>query len=106
MSRIHAKCNQRLYFLRKSKNAKVEPTTLTLFSKSIIQYVLSFCISSWFGNCLERDKSRLRKTIRCAAKLGCVKDKQLRKLYEDAVREKLDKILRIGNQGHPLHDEV
>ena len=79
VSQIHAKCNQRLYFLRKLKNAKVEPTTLTLFYKSIIQSVLFFCILSWFGNCLEVDKSRLRKSIKCTNKLGCVKINNLEK---------------------------
>ena len=31
VSQIHQKCNQRLYFLRKLKNVKVDRTILTLF---------------------------------------------------------------------------
>ena len=93
---------QRLYFLRKLKNVKVDFTILTLFYKSIIQSVLSFCISSWFGSCVESDKKKLCKIIKCAKKLGCVDLQQLSELYEDAVRSKLDKILL--NHQHPLHN--
>ena len=51
VSQINKKCNQQLYFLRKLKNVKVDRTILTLFYISIIQSVLSFCISSCMGNC-------------------------------------------------------
>ncbi len=102
VSQIHKKCNQRLYFLRKLKNVKVDCTILTLFYKSIIQSVLSFCISSWFGSCVESDKAKLCKIIKCARKLGCVDLQELSELYEDAVRSKLDKILL--NAEHPLHN--
>ena len=100
VSQIHKKCNQRLYFLRKLRNVKVDSTILTLFYTSIIQSVLSFCISSWFGSCLEGDKGKLSKIIKCGKKLGCVNVKHLDELYEDAVRAKLNKIL--SNDNHPL----
>ena len=72
VSQIYKKCNQRLYFLRMLKNVKVDNTILTLFYSSIIQSVLTFCISSWFGNCLDRDKRKLGKIVKCAKKTWAV----------------------------------
>ena len=102
VSQIHKKCNQLLYFLRKLKNVKVDHTILTLFYTSIIQSVLSFCISSWFGNCSDGDIGKLSKIVNCAERLGCVNVKHLEELYEDAVRAKFDKIW--SNDNHPLHN--
>ena len=69
---------------------------------SIIQSVLSFCISSWFGNCSDGDIGKLSKIVNCAERLGCVNVKHLEELYEDAVRAKFDKIW--SNDNHPLHN--
>ena len=102
VSQIHKKCNQQLYFLRKLKNVKADRTILTLFYTSIIQSVLSFCISSWFGNCSDGDIGKLSKIVNCAERLGCVNVKHLEELYEDTVRAKFDKIW--SNDNHPLHN--
>ena len=102
VSQIHKKCDQRLYVLRKLKNVKVDRTILTLFHTSIIQSVLSFCISSWFGNCSDGGIRKLIKTVKCAERLGCVNVKHLEELYEDAVCAKFDKIW--SNDNHPHHN--
>ena len=104
VSQIHKKCNQRLYFLRKLKNVKVDRTILTLFYTSIIQSVLSFYISSWFGNCSDGDIGKLSKIVNCAERLGCVNVKRLEELYEDAVRAKFDKIW--SNDNHPPSSQL
>ena len=95
VSRIHKKCNQRLYFLRKLKAVKVDRAILTLFYRSIIHSVLSVCISSWFGNCSDGDIGKLSKIVKCVERLGCVNVKHLEELYEDAVRAKFDKIKNL-----------
>ena len=81
---------------------KVDRTILRLFYTSIIQSVLSFCISSWFGSCSDGDTGKLGKTVKCAERLACVNVKHLEELYEDAVRAKFDKIWT--NDNHPLNN--
>ncbi len=101
VSRMYKKCNQRLYFLRKLKNVNVDSTILTLFYKSIIQSVLTFCITSWFGNATATDTNKLDKIVKCAKRLGCITISDLDLLYELAVRSKINKI--ISNERHPLN---
>ena len=73
-----------------------------ILHKHIIQSVLSFCISLWFGNCSDGDMGKLSKIVNCAKRLGCVNMKHLEELYEDAVHAKFDKIW--SNDNHPLHN--
>ena len=101
VSNIYKKCNQRMYFLRKLKNVKVDGTILTLFYYSIIQSVLSFCISSWFGACTKNEKDKLSKIVKCAKRLGCNNIKSMEELYNDAVNVKREKIMK--NENHPLY---
>ena len=43
-----SKANKRLYFVRKLVQFKVDRTLVTLFYKSVIESVLSFCITFFF----------------------------------------------------------
>ena len=104
MSRIYNKCNQRLYFLRthqKNVNRPVDFTILRLFYKSIIQSVLSFCITFWHGNATATDINKLDKIIKCAERLGCNTVRELHMLYSQAVYAEMNKI--ISNERHPLN---
>lgn len=50
VAKAYKKANQRMYFIRKLKNVHVDKTILTLFYKSIIESVVTFCISWWYGH--------------------------------------------------------
>ena len=56
INNIKSKAKKRLYnFVRKLGQFKVDRTLITLFYKSVIVSVLSFCITYWGGNSLKGD---------------------------------------------------
>ena len=46
---LYTKCIRRVCYFRQLVNIKVQQEILTLFYRSIIESILSFCIVSWFG---------------------------------------------------------
>lgn len=99
--RAYKKANQRLYFIRKLKSVHVDRTVLTLFYKSIIESVITFCITCWYGHINVCEKRLLNKIIRCAKKVGCLNVQDLQSMYKKAVDMKLLKIME--NESHPLN---
>ena len=63
-----AKINKRRYFLRKVTKLHVDKTLITLFYKSIVQSVLSFCIAAWGGDCGVQDRKAFGRMINRAGK--------------------------------------
>ena len=54
INNIKFKANQRLYFVRKFGQFKVDRTLITLFYKSVIESILCFCNTCWGGKFEER----------------------------------------------------
>ena len=100
--RIYKKANQRLFFVRKLKKVHVDKSVMSLFYQSIVESVICFCITSWYGNCTCVDKKKLKRIIRCAQRLGC-NVHNLNDLYESALKNKLERVL--DDETHPLYDE-
>ena len=98
---VYKKANQRLYFIRKLKNVHVDTVIMTMFYRSIVESVLSFCISCWYGNATLSDRKKLNKIVKCAQRLGCIDIKNVNVIYENAVASKLCKIMK--NESHPLN---
>ena len=61
INNIRAKANKWLYFVRKLGQFKVDRTLITFFYKSIIESILSFCITYWGGH--SSNKKTLDKII-------------------------------------------
>ena len=60
-----------MYFLRKLTKLHADKTLITLFNKSIVQSVLSFCVTTWGGNCGVKDKKgSVRKINRACVAFG------------------------------------
>jgi hypothetical protein len=102
VQKLYAKANKRMFFLRKLKNVNVDRTILSMFYKCIIQSVLTFCITCWYGSIKDGDRKKLGKIIKCAKRLGCCGIEDLDSLYKSAVATKLTKITE--NIDHPLHE--
>ena len=49
VNHVYKKAVQRLHFVRILHDIKVDRCILTLFYRSVIESILSFCITSWFG---------------------------------------------------------
>ena len=64
INNIKSKANKRLYLVRKLGQFKVDRTLITLFYKSVIESVLSFCITCWGGNSSKGDRIKLDRIIK------------------------------------------
>ena len=62
-SEIMKKLNTRLYCLRKLSSFHVNQNILQMFYSSVISSVLTFGITCWGGNVLQRDADRLNRII-------------------------------------------
>lgn len=99
--RVYKKCNQGLHFLRVLRTLRVDNSILTLFYKSVVESVLCFSITIWYGRLTKKDKGKLKKIVKIASKLGA-QCTSLEELYNKFVIKQVDKI--VNDVNHPLHD--
>ena len=64
VSTVFKKANKRIYFLRKLKEFHIDPILISLFYKSTIESILTFCIIGWGGNTNEKQKNKLNSLIK------------------------------------------
>ena len=98
---VFKKCIQRVHHLRILKNLNVNPSIVTLLYKSIVESVLCFSISIWYGRITCNSKSKLKKIVKTSSKLGASVT-PLEDLYNACVLAQVKKIM--SDQNHPLHD--
>ena len=63
------KARQRMYFLRQLHKFRVSQAILSAFYRSVIESILTFSITVWYGNTTVRDKSMINKIIRNASNI-------------------------------------
>ena len=68
-SNVFKKANKRLYFLRKLRQFKIDPTLISLFYQATIQSILTFCIIGWGGNTSQKNKNKINYLIKRSGKL-------------------------------------
>ena len=68
-SAVCKKLNRRMFFPRKLRSLKIDATILSLFYRSTIQSILSFCIAAWGGNIRYKDKCTMNRIIKKACKI-------------------------------------
>lgn len=100
ITKISKKANQRLYFVRKLRKIKVDKSLLTMFYRSTVESIITFCILSWYGNSSSNDRNKLKKIIKSARKLGC-NVTSLHDMYTNALAKKTDSIMNYND--HPLN---
>ena len=66
---VYKKGQQRLHFMRVLRNLQIDNTIINLFYKSIIESVLCFSITIWYGKLTVKYKRKLKKITRTASKL-------------------------------------
>jgi hypothetical protein len=100
---ISAKCNKRLYFLRKLKEFKVDMTIMRMFYSSVIQSVLCFSAVCWYGGLNIGLRNVLMKTTKTANRIiGDGDLDNLTELYNLRVVRHFTRIM--NNPSHPLRD--
>ena len=64
INNIKSKASKRLYFVRKLDQFKEDRILITLFYKSVIESILSFCITCWGGNRSKGDRMKVDRIIK------------------------------------------
>lgn len=98
---ICKKANQRLFLLRKLKEFCVSKAVLQRVYTGLIESVLGYNITVWFGRVTSANKVKLDRIIRVAGKIIGLKQKSVAQLYQIAVQRKALIITR--DTTHPLN---
>ncbi len=101
VNRVSKKANQRMFFVRKLKKIGVNKKILSLFYKSTVESIMSFCIVNWFGSCTNIVKRKFKRIVKCAKRLGC-DAVDLEDLYRIVVTKKCKLIMKEPT--HPLYE--
>lgn len=72
---------RRLHFLRRLNTFNVDKTVMVLFCNSFIEFILTFCIISWYGNLTVQNKKRLSDTVKVAGKIISTQQLSLSDIY-------------------------
>ena len=89
---IISKAKQRLYFLRQLRKFKANPTIMLQFYRAVIESVLTFSMSVWYGSATQDDKDKLEGIVNTASKtIGC----QLTSLEDIHTRKEPEKGLNV-----------
>lgn len=70
--RVYGKCMQRIHFLRILTNVKVDNTIRSMFYKSIVESILYFGMTPFYGSLTVKNKNKQKQTkvVKLARKLG------------------------------------
>ena len=96
---IVKKCHQRLFFLRKLKKFGICKITLIQFYRAVIESVLTFSITVWYGALTEADRDRLEKIVFTASKIIGSKLETLEEIYKKRSEKKIQTIMSLPD--HP-----
>ena len=101
-TQIVMKAQQRLYFLRRLKSFGVSQDTMTHFYRSIIESILTFSITIWFGNTTQADRQKLNKVVKTASKIIGKELPSLESLFQERTLKKAKSIVRDST--HPANE--
>ena len=75
----------KFYCFRKLRSFNIDNTILSMFYKSCIQSVLTFCFICWFGNVRQKDKNKLQRVAKILRKAKDIINDSTHILYNDYV---------------------
>ena len=95
------KAQQRLYFLRKLRQAQLPQRLLVNFYRSTIESLLTYCCTLWFNCCTAEDKRKLQRVVRAAERAIGTSLTPLRDIYTGRLQQKASIIIK--DPSHPGH---
>ena len=98
--KVQTKLNQRMYFLRKLSYLNIDSKLITLFYRSCVISILTFCVSAWGGNCSKKDSARFNRCLKHACRMCKIDCDTFDNIYLDMCCKKLSSILK--DESHPL----
>ena len=100
---IHKKVHSRVFFLRQLRKLHLDDSILKLFYTSVIQSVISFSITCWFGNSTQEATNRLNRVIETCKRLGASNASTLKDIYEKCVLQRT--VVIRADTSHPLNSQ-
>lgn len=97
---VGRKAQQHLSLLRRLKRAGLSKSPVTVFYRITIQSVLTYCITSWYGNNGAEERQRLSRVIRTERIIG-VPLSLLSEIYSQRCTHRGRCIIR--DPSHPSH---
>ena len=92
-----------MYFLRKLNDFNIDKTLCTLFYKSVIESIITFCIIVWAGNATSSSTKHIERTIRKASRF--TNDiSNLPTLFDNYCSKRLHSIMKDST--HPLFGHI
>ena len=92
---------QRMYFLRQLKKFGINRDILTQFYRAVIESVLTFSITVWYGSTTQAEKNSLDRVIRTASQIIGRQLPSLESIYAARTVQKTKHIL--ADQQHPAN---
>lgn len=90
-----------MYFVRQLSKLRIDRKIMDIFYSAIIQSVLSFNITCWYGNCNIELKNKLCKIMKNCGKLGVQNIIPLVEIYKKAVVRRCEVVRH--DPIHPLN---
>ena len=100
---IVKRANQRLFLIRKLNSFGVSHQTMELAYRGLVESILTFNSSAWFGNLGAKHRNQLESIVRTASKVIGKSQRPLAGLVNTATLRKAKQI--CGDATHPLHKE-
>ena len=97
---IYKKGMQRLYFMRKLRQFKVDRDMMRVFYHSFVESILCFCSVAWYFSLSVVNKNKLHKIINMASKIACQPLNSMAMTVEARVVKKANTICE--DLSHPL----
>ena len=98
---VYKKAQQRLFLLRKLNSFGVSQSVLELVYRGLIESILSFNISTWYGHLAVKERGKLVRTVNIASKLIGNAQRSLATLFDSAIERKARQI--FNDSTHPLN---
>ena len=98
--KVYKTCQQRIHFLRILGNIRVDKGILSMFYKSVVESILSFSITVWYGKLSWKDKNKMKRIVKKEGKLKS-STVPLEELYNCNVMKQVHKIM--NDVDHPLN---
>ena len=93
-----------MIFLRKLKLFNVDNSLLSLFYRSTIESMITFCLTSFGGNTRQQDKDKIDRIIKNASKISMCSFHHFNDLYQTCCTRKINAI--VLDSQHPLHSQI
>ncbi|KAI4891004.1 hypothetical protein NFI96_004964 [Prochilodus magdalenae] len=99
------RAQQRLYFLRKLKQAQLPQKLLLNFYRSTIESILSHCMIVWYSSCTVSERKDLHRVVKVAGRIIGTDLPSLDSVHTSRLKKKASSISRDATHpGHCLFD--